>query len=216
MMDKDKFISFFKTFDNHTIKVARNTSLKMGPINRDLRTPPNANPIISSVLLLTWFEHNELFITFIKRTEDNGVHSGQIAFPGGRFDSIAGDIDTYDTAIRETHEEIGIAPHAIKIIGKLSLLSVPVSKFLIHPFVGYIPHKPEFSLNKSEVEELISIKLADILSQKHEHYRVETFDGEIEAPCYIFDKHVIWGATSMMIAELVAILKHYDFRREEH
>jgi 8-oxo-dGTP pyrophosphatase MutT (NUDIX family) len=111
---------------------------EMSPAHRKelLRENPHKlNARLSGVLLLlSPGINNEPLITFIKRMEYDGVHSGQIAFPGGKYEP--GDIDLAYTAIREAEEEIGIKPTDVELIGPLSELFVPPSNFIIQPFLA--------------------------------------------------------------------------------
>ena len=172
---------------------------KMLPPNRELTFAQDEKSKVkkSSVLFLLFEENNELFVCFIKRPMHMKYHPGQIAMPGGRIE----DGETaLETALRETQEEIGIPKKDIEILGQLSDLYVNVSRFLIHPFVGWLNIKPQFILNKNEVEKIV---LFPLLNYKNafEDVELKTVTGNLFVPCIKFEEEIIWGATAMILAE---------------
>ncbi len=172
---------------------------KMMPPNRKLKAAAIDKSRLkpSSVLLLLFEEDDELYICLIKRPVTMKHHAGQVAFPGGRIDP---EETSMETALRETWEEIGVAPEKIEVLGALSELFVDVSGFLIQPFVGWLNEKPSFKLNKAEVEKII---LFPLLKYKDnlEETELETVSGKLKVPCFHFEGEIIWGATAMILAE---------------
>ncbi len=170
-----------------------------------------ANPNLSlakasSVLGLFYPENAQTKLTFIQRPKYNGVHSGQIAFPGGQRENS--DTNAAETALRETHEEIGIPPEKIKIIGQLSPLYIPPSNFIVDPFVGYIDEEPHFVPDPTEVHEVFGINIQTLLNELNFQFReVSGRDYRVEVPCYFCDERLIWGATSMMLNELLEVIR---------
>jgi 8-oxo-dGTP pyrophosphatase MutT (NUDIX family) len=190
-----------------------NAHKRMAPPNREIIKPENVENIFTSAVLLLIFPiENELHLCLTRRTENMKNHPGQISFPGGRCEIH--EKDPVVTALRETHEEIGIDSNKISIIGKLSDVYIPVSKFIIHPYVGFSTSALKFRVNKSEVDQLIVIKLSEFINPDSRITKnINTTTGKMDVPCYFINGHVIWGATSMMIAELEAILTQYYSRR---
>jgi 8-oxo-dGTP pyrophosphatase MutT (NUDIX family) len=182
--------------------------LRMLPKNRTLKAPEDKNILKhSSVLLLLFPENGNLKICLIKRPMHMKHHAGQIALPGGRIEKGETAIET---ALRETNEEIGIDTSSIEILGSLSELYVEVSRFLIHPFVGWLPNKPEFIINTAEVEKIILFPLNRFLSNPDE-IELETVRGKLKVPCVHFENEVIWGATAMILSEFFDLLNsNYD------
>lgn len=113
----------------------------------------------SAVLMLFFHEADTLKMIVIRRSHYVGIHSGQIAFPGGRYEEEDKTVRT--TALREIEEEIGIPESKIEIIGRLSDIYVPPSNFLISVFVGYLANKPEYTIEEREVDEVIEIPFPD-------------------------------------------------------
>jgi 8-oxo-dGTP pyrophosphatase MutT (NUDIX family) len=166
----------------------------------------DVNPKQSAVLILLYQEDNEWYFPLIKRQEYNGVHSRQISLPGGQFDK--GDIDLEYTSLRETHEEIGIAPKDIKVLGRLSEIYIPPSNFLVSPFVGYLEKRSDFIAEESEVDRIIKTSLREFLDLKIEKRDKYIRDGNLrmEVSSFIIDNEVVWGATAMMLNEFRTLL----------
>lgn len=204
------------TSDNkliHNIKKVFNTELpgikshyKMMPIQRKLDLPenkPNDKTKTSSVLLLLYPENKDLFLVFIKRQQYEGIHSGQVAFPGGKKDKT--DKNFIETALRETKEEIGINTKDVEILGKLSELYIPPSNFVVYPYLGFIPYKPDFNIDTIEVADIFSVGLHEILnSNPLPDFEFEVMKNKkVKAPCFVFGNYHVWGATSMILNEFI-------------
>lgn len=162
----------------------------------------------SAVLILFFHEEGILKLIVIRRSDYVGIHAGQIAFPGGRFDED--DVDVRNTALREIEEEIGISKNLIEIIGRLSDIYVPPSNFLISVFVGFLEHRPVYSLQEREVAEVIEIPVKDFLKPdliKEKDFYVSSVIAATNAPYYDIANAPIWGASAMVISELVDLLK---------
>jgi 8-oxo-dGTP pyrophosphatase MutT (NUDIX family) len=166
----------------------------------------NENTKKSAVLLLIHPIKDELHIAFIKRQIYNGVHSGQISLPGGKYEIE--DIDLKSTALREANEEIGVNKIDIKIIGELTPLYIPISNIKVFPFVGFTLNKQSFEINKNEVLELINVSLSSLL-EKNNYKRTIIKENGIDIDIIYFDAkgNYIWGATAMILSEFVEILK---------
>jgi 8-oxo-dGTP pyrophosphatase MutT (NUDIX family) len=170
----------------------------------------------SAVLCLLFFKGEVLHVLLIKRMADNGAHSGQVSFPGGRRDPE--DATLQDTALREMFEETGIGPNVIEALGELTPLYIPVSNFMVYPFVGYSTQPPQYNLSHTEVAYVLEIPVNDLFTTE----RKTTVD--VTSPAVpgiirqvkayrLADDTTIWGATAMILSELeVAIggLYHYN------
>jgi len=162
----------------------------------------------SSVLLLLFPEGEQIYICLIKRPSTMRHHPGQISFPGGKIEKQ--DRSAEMAALREAQEEVGIDPSLVEILGKLSELYVEVSKFSIQPFVAWTDHKPDFLLNAEEVEELILFPLTDFaVNETIMETDLETVRGLLRVKYYPFNSEIIWGATAMILSELIEIVKKF-------
>jgi 8-oxo-dGTP pyrophosphatase MutT (NUDIX family) len=179
--------------------------LRMSPSLR--RAPTGNSPFKKSgVLLLLYPCDDSIFIVFIKRTEYEGVHSGQVSFPGGKYEE--NDLTLARTALRETMEETGIPLDEMKIIGQLTPLHIPVSQADVYPYVGICYNRPVFKHNPTEVEYLIEAgmdELFDPANQKHEIMSIAGND--IKVPYFDIQNNHIWGATAMILSEFLEIVK---------
>jgi 8-oxo-dGTP pyrophosphatase MutT (NUDIX family) len=163
----------------------------------------------SAVLIIIFPKYNELHIIYTKRTTNkNDKHSGQISFPGGKFDEP--DSNLQHTAIRETLEEIGIAIAPELIVGTLSEIHIPVSNFDVQPFVAILNKAPQnYKLEIAEIAEILEVPLSHLHSLENRKTKIITHKNqEITIPFYAWKEHEIWGATAMITAELLEILKN--------
>jgi len=166
---------------------------------------------MSSVLLLVYPDSDRLFVCLTKRPTTMKHHPGQISFPGGKVEKD--DLSAEMTALREAYEEIGIAPKSVEILGKLSDLFVEVSGFTIQPFLGWMNSKPNFRVDQGEVEQLILFPLSEFVENELIHHTIlETSRGFLEVKYYPFQGEIIWGATAMIMAELIDILREINRR----
>ncbi len=179
--------------------------VKMLPPGRALMLPPEQNNYHDSAVLILLFPIKEkIHVCLIRRPSTMKNHAGQIAFPGGRREKE--DADLVQTALREAQEEIGIAADAVEILGQLSTVYVQISDFLITPMVGWLEESPEVVIDSSEVDEVIFIPLGHFADSANRCEReMDTRTGRIKVPGYEIYDCFIWGATAMMVAELVDI-----------
>ncbi len=161
----------------------------------------------SAVLILIYPNHNhKTSVLLIERTTYNGHHSGQIAFPGGKAELTDSSLE--ETALREFFEETGSDETPI-IIGKLTPVYIPVSGFMVQPFVSYIHQKPNFYKNNFEVNVLIEWEIEQLLNSDNlKETTIEPIPGSsIKTPYFDVNGKVLWGATAMMLNELKWLLK---------
>jgi len=186
--------------------------LKMSPRNRVDDFSGN-NPMMplarrSAVLVLLFPDQGQLKTVFIKRSVYNGVHSGQISFPGGQYETTDDSFEA--TALRETKEEIGVPGDKIQLIGRLTDFYIPPSNFLVKVYVGYTSQKPEYIPDKKEVQSVVEVNVEDLydgnnITQK-EFYSTSR-NGVVNAPTYVISGVEIWGATAMIVSELLDVLR---------
>ena len=161
------------------------------------------HPRESAVLILIHPHQGDAAITLIKRPIYEGVHSGQMAFPGGKKDDS--DESLLHTALREVHEEVGIQLPTEKKYYVLNEIFIPPSQLLVQPFATVLNHEPIFIPNEDEVEQLVLIPLAHF-GAKMKTEQMEIFMPHIQetktVPAIRFEEYLIWGATAMMLFEL--------------
>lgn len=175
---------------------------------KELVPPSNAKESAVLVLLSPLGEgvdnsHSlmEMGVLLIKRNTYHGVHSGQIAFPGGKCEES--DLNYEATACREAFEELGIKRENLQIIGNLSRLYVPPSNFTIYPILSLAKGTIKYIPDPREVSEYMQIPLKLFDPKLAQRCRVQAGPYEtVHAPGYVINGHTIWGATAMILSEL--------------
>ena len=182
----------------------KDAQYKMAPSDRAIRDQAlNVKAIKkSAVLVLLFYQKNELHILLTQRANYDGPHGGQISFPGGKFEEIK-DRNLQDTAIRETLEEIYLEEKSYTILGELSPLNIPISKISVQPYLAFCSDISEARFDGYEVTDLYKIPISFL--QNPENIKWKHKDG-LEYPYYDFKGKVIWGATAMIISELLELI----------
>lgn len=166
------------------------------------------HPKISGVMLLLYEKEGALHLVFTQRKQYDGVHGGQMSFPGGKKDDA--DAGIVETALREAEEEIGVEKKKIEIIGSLSRLYIPPSNFLVYPAVGFARHIVSFRPQENEVEKVVEIPAAFFFDAAHINLQTEIrlFNGAtVRVPAYIYKEHIIWGATAIILSEFTFVME---------
>lgn len=146
------------------------------------------------------------FLPLTERMTYNGAHSGQVSLPGGKFEDADGDL--MRTAIRECYEEIGI--REVEVIGRLTPLFIPVSGFMVHPYIGFCKVKdPVMKNQEREVKTLIRLRLEDLLNDTIVKEGEMQVAGSlnIKTPWFEVEGLRVWGATAMILSELKELIK---------
>jgi len=158
----------------------------------------------SGVLAPLFSKDGEHHILFTKRTEKVEHHKGQISFPGGAYDEEDGTLMV--TALRESCEEIGLKSKDIEILGELDDI-VTTTRFIISPFVGFIPYPYDFSISRDEIDELIEVPINALLDENICREELVNQEGEF-SPVYFYEYngHVIWGATARILRQLLDLV----------
>ena len=188
----------------------KEAQLKMSPQPVDLRrfeSTLSDSFRKSGVLILFYQEGSTTHFPLIKRPEYPGFHSGQIAFPGGKMEDD--DESIIQTALREAEEEIGIDRKHVKVLGQLSDLYIPTSNFLVSPVVGFLKHRPKLVAEPQEVARIILTDLDCLLNPEIRKEKVFDFERgrRLNAPYYEIDGEVVWGATAMILSELIHLIE---------
>jgi 8-oxo-dGTP pyrophosphatase MutT (NUDIX family) len=184
--------------------------LRMAPTPRvgwdPLKVPDGTRD--GAALVLVYPHDDQFFLPLTVRGSELRNHTGQVSLPGGRVDEG----ETIEAAaVREAEEEIGVERGAVRILGRLTPLHIPVSNFLLHPVVGFVGARPVFNRAEWEVARIIEPTLAqlrDPATVKRE-FRQRTTGGQaiqIDVPFFDIEDEKVWGATAMVLAEFCAIL----------
>lgn len=161
----------------------------------------------SAVLLPLFSQNRETHLAFIRRSSSLRAHSGEIAFPGGRVDPT--DLSPVMTALREAHEEIGLSPERVEVLGLLPPVYTVVTNYLITPVVAFLPQGlGNLQLQASEVAELLLLPLHELADPSIAHTEQWSRNGRIRS-VYFYDYGSlrIWGATGRILNQLLDLLQ---------
>ena len=171
-----------------------------------LGVKPNERTRRSAVLICFYPYQNSIYLPLILRPQYDGVHAGQMAFPGGRVERI--DENLTRTALREAQEEVGIRVSDVNVLGLLTELYIPPSNFYVQPVVGVLPYRPDFYPDPREVEAVVEVDLNTLLDDTIVgDSQIEVRGLLVDAPFYQIQGYRVWGATAMMISELLMVLE---------
>ena len=175
--------------------------LRAGTVHSN-EMPPGAK--INGVLILFYPYDDEIYLPLIRRPTYPGVHSDQVSLPGGRCEP--GDADIVATALREAEEEIGVNPECVRVVGQLSPVYIGASNNIVHPSVGWTGSRPDFRTDAREVARLIEAPLRALQDPNNIRSETRQLRGRTAlVPYYDVCGHTIWGATAMILGELLAL-----------
>ena len=158
-------------------------------------------------MLLLYPKDGELSVLLNKRTQSVEDHKGEIAFPGGRKDE--GDDTLLETARREAHEEMGILPQDVQVLGELGEVATGTN-YIVSAFVGTIPEDYQFKPNGHEVAEVIEMPLSVLSDSSKARDEMWIVDGRlVNSPSYSYQDHLIYGATAKFLSRLFELLDSY-------
>ena len=209
-MDFQEFLQFVpKVLDVRL--PAFDAHIKMAPLERSQSLKQidfsDKNPRVAAVMMLFYPKNEITHLVLIVRNSYKGVHSAQIAFPGGKYE--IDDENFAYTALRETHEEVGIHPDKIQVLKPFTQLYIPPSNFMVYPFLGISKEELVFVPQLSEVADIIELPLSIFLSDSIvvETKVLTSYSDESSVPAFKIENHIVWGATAMMLSELKEVLK---------
>ncbi|KSA11953.1 NUDIX hydrolase [Maribacter dokdonensis] len=166
------------------------------------------NPRRAGVMALFYPTNNMgTNLLLILRKTYKGVHSNQVAFPGGKEEKSDDGLMT--TALRETYEEVGVAPKDITVIKKISEIFIPPSNFMVQPYIGLYRNPKPFVKQDAEVELILEVPVSDFLDDTLVVSKKMTtsYAVDIEVPAFKLNGYIVWGATAMMMNEIKELLK---------
>lgn len=176
-----------------------------GRSTRPVDAPEGIIPRVGAVLVLLYPHRGDLHIPLTVRAASMRHHSGEVSLPGGGFDSADGTLDR--TALREAWEELGIVSSEVEIVTSLTPVWIPVSHFRITPYVGIATQRPHFMPAPAEVATVIEAPLTTLTDPRNIHLEVrELRGGKVQVPYFAVGDHHVWGATALVLAQLVGRL----------
>jgi len=205
-MDFQRFITQLKITINNDLP-GEESHKKMRVIyDQSIELPfSKINSTQAAVLILLYLVDNEIYFFLTKRTDELKHHKGQISLPGGTQE---GNEKLIDTALRETQEEIGINKTSISIIGTITPLFVPVTGFMIYPFIGYSLNKLNPKPDPVEVATIFSVNISDLLNKENRTTEQRNIRGyDVQVPYFKLNDYQVWGATSMILSEFRDLIK---------
>ncbi len=176
------------------------------PINeRRFREDPTNPAKPGGVMVLLYPYNGEIYMPLTKRPVYTGAHSGQVSLPGGKVEKT--DLDIIHTALRETEEEIGVSNESIQVLGQLTELFIIASNFKVYPTVGVVRELPLLKPDAKEVVKILTPSLSELRDVKRRSTKTMHFPPyTIESPYFDIEGEVVWGATAMIISELLHIV----------
>lgn len=186
--------------------------LKMAPIERILELKAQArlakNAKLAGVLALFYpSSTNETHLVLILRKTYKGVHSAQIAFPGGKKE--VEDASLLETALRETEEEVGVDRTLVSVVKELTEIYIPPSNYFVQAFIASTSTTPQFIPQESEVEAIVEVPLSHFMDDSILVTKTlsTSYATNIEVPAFLLNGHIVWGATAMILSEVRELLK---------
>ena len=205
-----EFVKYVPKIEKEKL-LASDAHAKMAPLERisflEEANYQEKNPKLAAVLMLLYPKNEITHLALIVRNSYPGVHSSQIGFPGGKVEMSDSNLE--ETALRETHEEVGISPDKIEIIKPFSQIYIPPSNFLVAPFMGISHQELNFIPDLDEVKRVLEFPLEAFLDENTiTNVKMTTsYATDIEVPAFMVEKYVVWGATAMMMRELKEAIK---------
>ncbi len=210
-MNFDKFLTAISNIESIPLP-AETAQIKMvPPFRRQLmrqQSKAKKNAKKAGVLALFYpnTNHETHFVLILRKTY-KGVHSAQIAFPGGKLEEQ--DNSLKETALRETFEEIGVPSDQVEVLQSLTDVYIPPSNFNVQPFIGITKQIPGFIKQEDEVEDIIEIPLQHFFDDSALITKTvsTSYSVDVEVPAFKLNGHIVWGATAMMLSEIKDLLK---------
>jgi 8-oxo-dGTP pyrophosphatase MutT (NUDIX family) len=150
----------------------------------------------SAVLVPLFYNHGQYHVLLTERSEEVNFHKGQVCFPGGTREPS--DSSLLQTALREAEEEIGLRAQDVEILGEFDDSLTLTSDYVISPFIAFIPHPYPLKADGREIREIFSVPLSFLMDEAN--FKQDSYE-------YVYDGHIIWGATAGILKQLIDLLK---------
>ena len=209
-MDFKDFLKYLPKIEKETLMATDAHIIMSPPERKELMKNLNLkdkNPRQAAVMMLLYPKNDQMHLVLIVRNTYPGVHSSQIAFPGGKVELE--DLSLTHAALRETHEEIGVDPNKITVVRPFSAVYIPPSNFMVYPFLGYAAQELNFVPEVVEVADIIELSLTDFLDENNIVNQImsTSYSTNIVVPAFKIQDHYVWGATAMIMSELKEVFK---------
>lgn len=208
-MKFEEFLALIPKISNLPLP-GKEAQFAMAPMERikELRAIDIAamNPRQAAVMALFYHKKGETYLILILRKTYKGVHSNQVGFPGGKVEEE--DADLWQTALRETYEEVGIAQEDMISIKELTNIYIPPSNFWVQSFMGYATKPLQFIAQEEEVAAIIEVPMHELLDPTSigTHRITTSYAIDLEVPVLRLQEQVVWGATAMILSEIKELL----------
>lgn len=209
-MDFQDFLNCIPKIENEPLLADLAHQIMVPPERADLmknRNIKDKNPKKAAVMMLFYPKDKKTHLVLILRNSYTGVHSSQIAFPGGKVELE--DPSIQYAALRETEEEVGVSKDKITVIKAFTQVYIPPSNFMVFPFLGYSHEELLFEPDPNEVAGILELSVVDFLDENTivNQTMTTSYSSEIQVPAFKIQEHFVWGATAMMLSELKELLK---------
>ena len=158
----------------------------------------------AAAVLVPIYPNPEPTLIFTVRSETLPSHKGQISFPGGSIDPA--DASPEQAALREAHEEIGLDPALVTVVGRLDDMPTFVSGYVVSPVVGALERRPELTPNPAEVAHVLEIPVEDLVDDIRREPGFSERGRTYPTEAWVWNEHVIWGVTARLLRDVLALL----------